>query len=174
MAKKTKHKFKTRTINGKRYMICRNSIEDKAHWSWQFLKNKDRCNRWVEVGDESVAVLCDHCTNIVMPAPEISGGYVSKGRPRGWQFMKVFVDPQGNVFHKGVEQKELFGTLEPTKIEKKSKKKLSKKEKEELRDKIMQQIVFTRGEIKKARWKKDIKAGQVKMRKLQRELKKLN
>ena len=38
----------------------------------------------------------------------------------------------------------------------------------------MQQIVFTRGEIKKARWKKDVKAGQVKMRKLQRELKKLN
>ena len=109
-----------------------------------------------------------------MPAPEISGGYVSKGRPRGWQFMKVFVDPQGNVFHKGVEQKELFGTLKPTVVEKKAKKKLSRKEKEELRDKIMQQIVFTRGEIKKARWKKDIKAGQVKMRKLQRELKKLN
>ena len=149
MAKKTKHKFKTRTINGKRYMICRNSIEDKAHWSWQFLKNKDRCNRWVEVGDDSVAVLCDHCTNIVMPAPEISGGYVSKGRPRGWQFMKVFVDPQGNVFHKGVEQKELFGTLKPTVVEKKSKKKLSRKEKEELRDKIMQQIVFTRGELKR-------------------------
>ena len=59
-------------------------------------------------------------------------------------------------------------------VEKKAKKKLSRKEKEELRDKIMQQIVFTRGEIKKARWKKDIKAGQVKMRKLQRELKKLN
>jgi hypothetical protein len=55
-------------------------------------------------------------------------------KPRGWKLMKVFVDSDGNVFHKGKEQLELKGTLEPTIISsiiKKPKKKLSKREKEE-------------------------------------------
>ena len=58
MAKKRViHKFKTKKQDGKRYMICRNSIEDRTHWSWQFLGNKPRCNRWSEVGEESTAEL---------------------------------------------------------------------------------------------------------------------
>ena len=172
--KKTKHDFKTRKRGGKIYMICRNSIEDVEHWSWQFFKKTRRCTNWEEVTSETAAVLCSSCTQKTLPEPEIGGGYVSKGRPRGWQFMKEFVDPQGNVFHKGVEQKHLKGKLEPTKIKpKESSKKLSRKEKIELKDKILQQIAFTRGEIKKARWKKDIKAGHVKMRRLERQLKKL-
>jgi len=32
-------------------------------------------------------------------------------RPRGWSLKKVFVDNDGNVFHKGVEQPELKGTI---------------------------------------------------------------
>jgi hypothetical protein len=172
--KKTKHTFKTRTRDGKRFMICRNSIEDKNHWSWEQFKDKPRCANWSEVGSDTVAVLCSNCTQKTVEPPSPRRGYVSKGRPRGWQFMKEFVDPQGNVFHKGVEQPHLKGTLEPTKIEPKNNKKLSKREKEELKDQILQQIAFTRGEIKKAKWKKDVKAGHVKMRRLQRKLKKLN
>jgi len=172
--KKIKYSFKTRTQNGKRLMICRNSIEDKNHWSWQQFKNKPRCTNWSEVGSDAVAVLCSSCTQKTVEPPKQPRGYVSKGRPRGWQFMKEFVDPQGNVFHKGVEQPQLKGTLEPTKIEPAEKTKLSKREKEELKDQILQQIAFTRGEIKKAKWKKDVKAGHVEMRRLQRKLKKLN
>jgi len=171
--KKTKHEFKTRKRNGIVYMICRNSIEDTNHWSWQFFKKAKRCNNWEIVGKDTAAILCSECTQKTLPEPVIGGGYVSKGRPRGWQFMKEFVDPNGNVFHKGVEQTHLKGTLSPTTVEKKQSKKLSKKEKAELKDKILQQIAFTRGEIKKARWKKDIKSGHVKMRKLERQLKKL-
>ena len=44
----------------------------------------------------------------------MKGGYKSTGRMRGWQFMKEFVDVQGNVFHKGKEQPKLKGTLKPT------------------------------------------------------------
>ena len=38
------------------------------------------------------------------------------GRPAGWHFMNEFVDKDGNVFHKGVEQPELKGTLQSTKV----------------------------------------------------------
>ena len=55
---------------------------------------------------------------------------VSTGRPPGWHFMNEFVDKKGNVFHKGKEQPELKGTLKPTKVkQRKKKKKLTADEK---------------------------------------------
>jgi hypothetical protein len=36
-------------------------------------------------------------------------------RPRGWHFMETFVDEEGNVFFKGIEQPELKNTLPKTK-----------------------------------------------------------
>jgi hypothetical protein len=39
-----------------------------------------------------------------------------EGKPRGWHLMAEFVDSEGNVFHKGVEQPQLKGTIPPTKI----------------------------------------------------------
>ena len=170
--KKLVTKFKTRIRDNKRYMICRNSIEDKSHWSWEHFKDKPRCKEWSEVGEGTTAVMCWKCAHTTVPGPEVKSGYVSKGRIRGWQFMKVFVDPQGNVFHKGKDQPKLKGTLEPTKP-KPPKKKLSKLEKSELRDKILQQMAMVRGDLKSAKFKKDVKAGNVKMRKLTRQLKKL-
>jgi len=171
--KKTVTKFKTKKKDGKTLMICRNSIEDKKYWAWQFLGDAPRCNEWSEISPESVAVLCSTCVNKTVGPPEIKGGYISKGRPRGWQFMKEFVDPQGNVFHKGKEQVELKGTLQPTKIDTTPKKKLSKNEKEELRTKILQQMVMLRGDLKKAKWKKDIKSSSSQLKKLERQLKKI-
>ena len=54
----------------------------------------------------------------------------STGRPPGWHFMNEFVDKKGNVFHKGKEQPELKGTLKPTKVKpRKKKKKLTADEK---------------------------------------------
>tara|TARA_Y100001963_G_C6741500_1_gene429218 strand:+ start:684 stop:1205 length:522 start_codon:yes stop_codon:yes gene_type:complete len=170
--KKLKHTFKTRKRNGITYMICRNSIEDTSYWGWPMLEKHPRCNEWSEVGPNTTAVLCYKCANKTVGPPEIRGGYRSTGRMRGWQFMKEFVDAQGNVFHKGVEQPKLKGTLKPT-PPKPEKKKLSKLEKSELRDKILEQMAMVRGKLKTAKWKKDIKAGNVKMRKLTRQLKKL-
>jgi hypothetical protein len=45
------------------------------------------------------------------------------GRPPGWHFMNEFVDKDGNVFHKGKEQPDLKGTLPPTKVKPRKKKK---------------------------------------------------
>jgi len=171
--KKVTHKFKTKNINNTLHMICRNSIEDTNYWGWQFLSKHPRCNEWSEISPNTTAVLCYKCVNKTVGPPEIKGGYVSKGRPRGWQFMTEFVDPQGNVFHKGVEQPKLKGTLQPTKP-KPPKKKLSKLEKSELRDKILDQMLMVRGNLKKATFKKDIRSNNVQLRRLERQLKKLN
>jgi len=43
-------------------------------------------------------------------------------KQRGWQFMKEYVDEEGNVYHKGVEQPDLKDTL-PSTPKKESKKK---------------------------------------------------
>ena len=170
--KKVTHKFKTKKRNGKTYMICRNSIEDTSYWGWQYLSKHPRCNQWVEVGPTTKAVLCHHCVNKTVGAPEIRGGYKSTGRMRGWQFMREFVDGQGNVFHKGVEQPKLKGTLKPTEP-KPAKKKLSKQEKEDLRSAIIQQMAMVRDKLKNATFKKDIRSGGIEMRRLERRLKKI-
>ncbi len=176
MAKKKKvtHKFHTRRNKGKHEMICRNSIEDTSYWAWPKLANGPRCFHYTAVNADSTAVLCWRCVCKTVPPPDIKGGYVSKGRPRGWQFMKEFADKDGNVFHKGKEQVKLKGTLKPTKIEpKKDKKKLSKSERLRLEQAILEQMAMVRGQLKKAKWKKDINAGNTQLKKLQRQLKKV-
>jgi len=174
MAKKkiVTNKFKTKNRLGKRYMICRNSIEDTKYWAWSILSRHARCTNWSEIGPDVSAVLCWRCVNKTVGPPDIKGGYKSSGRLRGWQFMKEFVDKEGNVFHKGKEQPKLKGTLKPTEP-KPEKKRLTKREKEELKTKILQQMVMVRGNLKTAKFKKDIRAGSVQMRKLERSLKKL-
>ena len=70
---------------------------------------------------------------------------VRTGRPSGWHFMAEFVDKDGTVYHKGVEQPKLFNTLEPTKV--KAKKKMKRRTKE--------QILLDRHSEKKAALKKE-------------------
>lgn len=54
-------------------------------------------------------------------------------KPRGWKFRAVYVHKDGTVYHKGVEQPDLKGTLPATVIEPKKKvKKLTRKESDEL------------------------------------------
>ena len=71
--------------------------------------------------------------------------YKPTGRPAGWHWMAEFVDKDGNVFHKGVEQPKLKGTLPPTKV--KPKKKATKRRTKE-------QILLDRNKKKKEAIKK--------------------
>tara|TARA_B110000196_G_C21089120_1_gene636632 strand:- start:1127 stop:1429 length:303 start_codon:yes stop_codon:yes gene_type:complete len=64
--------------------------------------------------------------------PEEPKRKVSSGRPAGWHFMNEFVDKDGNVFHKGKEQKKLKGTLPPTKVKPVVRKKIKRRSKEEI------------------------------------------
>ena len=72
---------------------------------------------------------------------------VKTGRPAGWHWMNEFVDKDGNVFHKGVEQPDLKGTLPSTKVDPKKKTKRRTKE----------QILIDRHNKKKAALKKAVK-----------------
>ena len=165
--KETKPKFKTRIRNGKTEMICQNSVEGGKYWKGV------TCNNWSTVGNTTVSVLCWKCTSAVTGPPEIKTPNKSTGRPRGWQFMAEFVDKDGRVYHKGVEQPDLKGIKQKNKIEQKKSQKLTRKEKAELQQKILEQVAYHRGQVKKAKYKKDINTGQVAIRKLQRQLKKL-
>ena len=88
MAKKMK--YHSYLEDGKLYMACKNN-----------------CGNYEVVGDETIATTCWSCVMQVVGMPEEPKGYVPTGRPAGWHFMKEFVDKDGNVFHKGVEQPKL-------------------------------------------------------------------
>ena len=162
------HSFATKIVDNKRFMICQNSLPDGKYWQGKL------CDTWSKVGLNTTSVLCYKCSVRLAGDPEIGAGYKSSGKPRGWQFMKEYVDEQGNVYHKGVEQPKLKGTLPPTQIDTSNvKKRLTKQEKQELKDQLLQQIVFVRGNINKSTLKKDIKANKTQLRKLERQLNKI-
>ena len=105
--------------DGKRYMQC-----------------KVCQSEYVQTGEDAVAVTCSSCvTRITTSQMTLEDFYPSMkikktGRPAGWHWMNEFVDKTGNVFHKGKEQPELKGTLKPTKVKpRKKKKKLTADEK---------------------------------------------
>tara|TARA_R100000008_G_scaffold82075_1_gene65933 strand:+ start:691 stop:1071 length:381 start_codon:yes stop_codon:yes gene_type:complete len=107
-----------------------------------------KCGRWVEnVGDDTTSTICSYCVIMAVGLPKEKETYKPTGRPAGWHFMNEFVDKDGNVFHKGVEQPKLKGTLPPTKVSPKKKTKRRTKE----------QILIDRHNKKKAALKKAVK-----------------
>ena len=68
------------------------------------------------------------------------------GRPSGWHFMKEFVDKDGTVFHKGVEQPDLKGTLPATVV----------KPKKKTKRRTQQEILIARDAEKKRALKKAV------------------
>ena len=119
-------------INGVAYMDCRITGEPVAN-----------------VSTEAVSVVCSRAfmAKVDKMFPEQNKPKrVSTGRPAGWHFMNEFVDKDGNVFHKGKEQKKLKGTLPPTKVQPVKRKKRRSKE----------QILLDRQKEKKAALKKAV------------------
>tara|TARA_R100000700_G_C3160737_1_gene136901 strand:- start:1061 stop:1465 length:405 start_codon:yes stop_codon:yes gene_type:complete len=105
-------KYNSFKEDGVRYMQCKHCYDYRA------------------VSEDTVAITCSKCTTVIQlnKFPDTlpkSHKKKSTGRPAGWHFMNEFVDKDGNVFHKGVEQPDLKGTLKPTKVKppKKRKKK---------------------------------------------------
>lgn len=90
------------------------------------------CGRTVRVDSGVISVICWHCTAMSAAPPDIKPVYKKTNttrKPKGWHFMKVFVDAEGNVFHEGKEQPNLKGTLPATPL--KPKKSMAEKEKDE-------------------------------------------
>lgn len=135
-------KFKTKTIEGLRHMICQNSVSGGKYWRNQI------CETFEVVGPNAVSVLCHNCINAMVEPPKERVYSEKSDKPKGWKFMKEFVASDGKVYHKGIEQPGLFGTMHPTVIEPKEKKnKLSKKEKEELSREIGKQIAELKAKL---------------------------
>ena len=105
-----------------------------------------KCGRWVEVDTQAHKVTCAYCVQLAVGFPDDEPKKISSGRPAGWHFMNEFVDKDGTVFHKGVEQPDLKGTLKPTKV--KPKKKAKRRSQE--------QILLDRHDEKKQALKKAI------------------
>ena len=127
MGKSTFEKNGGYFIDGVAYMDCKITGEPVAN-----------------VSEEAVSVIGSRAVMNMVGMPTEKPKKVSTGRPAGWHFMNEFVDKDGNVFHKGVEQPDLKGTLPPTKVEPKKKAKRRTKE----------QILLDRQAEKKAALKK--------------------
>tara|TARA_B100000676_G_C17664061_1_gene622908 strand:+ start:228 stop:686 length:459 start_codon:yes stop_codon:yes gene_type:complete len=109
----------------------RHSYEDDNGQKWMQCKF---CCEYQKVDDPIGYITCSKCVTMIdmikYPQSFQTKQYKPTGRPAGWHWMAEFVDKDGNVFYKGKEQPDLKGTLPPTKIKKrKKKKKLSADEK---------------------------------------------
>ena len=115
-----------------------------------------KCGQMTLVSNEATACTCTDCVNEMVEPPTYSRKRVSSGRPAGWHFMAEYVDSDGNVFHKGVEQPKLKGFLKPTVIEKKQK--ISKSERNRIITAANAKVHKLKKELAKAKLKKEIKA----------------
>jgi len=109
----------------------RHSYEDEDGQKWLQCKF---CCEYQKVDNPTGYITCSSCVTkidmIKFPETAFKKQKKSSGRPAGWHFMNEFVDKDGNVFHKGKEQPNLKGTLPPTKVKpRKKKKKLTADEK---------------------------------------------
>ena len=130
MAKSTFEKNGGYFINGVAYMNCKITGEPVAN-----------------VSTEIKSVIGSRAVQRMVGIPKEKSRPQPSGRPAGWHFMNEFVDKDGTVYHKGVEQPKLKGTLKPTKVV--AKKKTKRRTKEE--------ILIAREVDKKAALKKAVK-----------------
>lgn len=130
-----------------KYLICQNNQSDSKYFNGRI------CYEEVLVDDNAKSVLCWKCTTSMLPPPEEKK---PSGYPRGWKFMNEFVDKDGNVYHKGELQPDLFGKLPPTEI-KESKK--ERKKKTTIDDKITDEFskMVSAGKVKKLSKKTSVK-----------------
>ena len=130
MAKSTFEKNGGYFINGVAHMDCKITGEPVAN-----------------VSTEVKSVIGSRAVQRMVGIPKERKSSVPTGRPAGWHFMNEFVDKDGTVYHRGVEQPKLKGTLKPTKVV--AKKKTKRRTKEE--------ILIAREVDKKAALKKAVK-----------------
>ncbi len=114
-----------------------------------------KCGQMAVAGEDATAVTCSDCVNEMVEGPQFTARRTSSGRPAGWHFMAEYVDKDGNVFHKGEEQPDLKGTLEPSIVEKKEK--ISKQERSLMITAANAKVHRLKKELIKAKLKKDIK-----------------
>lgn len=132
------------------------------------------CTNEVLVDENVVSVKCSICTLEMAPLPKhlLLQKKAKSEKPAGWRFMKLFVDKDGNVYHTGVEQLKLKGTLKPSDVDKiredQKKKREETKKRKKLREKLRQERLVKQHKKSKVAKKKaqDKKDGKVTKRKV--------
>ena len=107
-------------------------VNDSKYWFGRLCDSFD-----VKVDNSTSMVVCGTCIAHIT-APGDPAEKQPSGYPQGWKLYREFVDAEGKVFHFGVEKEELFGTKEPTIIEKKEKKERKGKNKKEVNPNSLQ------------------------------------
>ena len=129
------HEYPKTTFSGKPYILCQNSILESKYSRGVI------CKAWVDISGnpDVIAKLCKRCTALIADWPEEASKKKSgNNKPRGWFRMKEYVDPEGNVYVRGVLQPELKGTKSPTVVANKSKKpKMFRRQKTNLRNSLL-------------------------------------
>ena len=116
--------YKVKHVDGRKYIACENSIPDGRFWKGTL------CRNFVSIAETSIAAVCWQCVNKIVEPPIQKTIQEKSDKPKGWKFMKVYVHKDGTVYHKGVEQTNLKGTLPVTVIQPKDDKiKIPKHEK---------------------------------------------
>lgn len=92
------------------------------------------------------------------------------GFPKGWKFMREFVHENGTVYHRGEEQPDLKGTLDPTPIKVKPKDTRSKAQKARDKQELLVQISELKKLVKKETRKTYRQKLEVQLKKLQKQL----
>ena len=126
------------------------------------------CGTLVKVDPRTVSCLCFQCTIETMwgAAPRIEKKKV--GYPKGWRFMKEFVHADGTVFHKGIVQPDLKGSLPATEIVAKPKK--TAKQKAEEKAQLAENISKLKKQLKTESRRTHQKKIESQIRKLQTKL----
>ena len=99
------------------------------------------------------------------PKPKRPSGF-----HRGWKFMKVFVHENGTVYHKGVEQPKLKGTLPATPRKETKKDTRTKAQKQRDRQDLLVNISKLKKEIKKEKRVTYRRKLESKLKKLSKQL----
>tara|TARA_B110000908_G_scaffold170937_1_gene232011 strand:+ start:4146 stop:4685 length:540 start_codon:yes stop_codon:yes gene_type:complete len=145
----------TEIIVYKSYYAKGTSWSQNPEKSYRYMECK-QCGDFAECTEDTTAVTCNICCQAACDAPVLKQPKSERiTRPKGWHFMAEYVDSEGNVYHKGVEQPNLYGKLDATVIE--AKKRVSKKDKEKYKWLAASKISKLKKELAKTRWKKDKK-----------------
>ena len=132
---------------------------DKSTLIWMTCSTEG-CGEEVFVDDSALGTICSNCvikkTLSLLGEKEkdkLFGVTVQKKSvfPRGWKWMREFVDKKGNVYHKGEEIPKLKGTLPVTDILAiKNRQKVNKEKRMVAEQKKLLKIAAEKKEIMKA------------------------
>lgn len=130
------------------------------------------CSAFVpDVSDEATEVTCSDCVAEKYWEKLKVHKKQDSSYPRGWRFMKQYVHKDGTVYFRGVEQKDLKGTLPPTVITpKEPKEKKTKAQRRQEKEKVLVELGTLKKKLKGETRKTYAKKLQSKINKLQRQL----